>query len=65
MKEIRSAISKDTYDRYMSMPAKKWKEEVDEIIPQAWICGYGYYGNRLEAKDGKYYIVHSIGDSCD
>lgn len=65
MSDIYSEISKEKYDDYMSRPDKEWKAEVDKTIPQAWICGYGYYGNRLAAKDGKYYIVHTIGDSCD
>lgn len=65
MRYPKDEISKEKYDDYMSRPVSEWKAEVRKNIPEAWICGYGYYGTDLVARDGKYYLVHCIGDSCD
>ena len=65
MNDVYSEISKEKYDDYASRPYGEWKSEVEKTLPTAWICGYGYYGSRLATKDGKYYLVHSIGSSCD
>ena len=65
MNDVYDKISKEKYDDYMSRPYGEWKPEVEKTLPMSWICGYGYYGSRLVAKDGEYYLVHTIGSSCD
>lgn len=65
MKDIYKEITKEIYDRYLSMSVGDWKAEVRKTIPIEWECGYGYYGTDLVARDGKYYIVHTLGSTCD
>jgi len=65
MREVKEEISREMYTNYMARPKAEWLPEVEKTIPESWICGYGYYGTELRAMDGKYYLVYSIGDSCD
>ena len=65
MKDVYEEISKELYDNYMSRPKKEWITEIRKTIPIQWSAGYGYYGTDLAIKDGKYFIVHTIGSSCD
>lgn len=65
MRHVEREISRELYENYMSRPVAEWKAEVRKNVPIEWICGYGYYGTDLVARDGKYYLVHTIGSSCD
>lgn len=65
MQQIEREISKELYDNYASRSAADWKAEIREKLPESWVCGYGYYGTDLVAKNGKYYLIHTIGSSCD
>ena len=66
MQEIRKEINEETYNKYVGMRYKDRCEELISTIPDEWVLGYGYYGHYLtEDGNGKYYIVHRIGNSCD
>ena len=65
MREVKEEITREMYTNYMARPKKEWRAEIEKTIPAAWVCGYGYYGTDLVARDGKYYLIHCIGDSCD
>ena len=65
MRNVYEEITKEQYDEYKSEDPKIWKKEIRDKIPISWECGYGYYGTDLGIKDGKYYIIHTLGSSCD
>lgn len=58
-------ISFDDYVRYTTMPHREASEEIKEELPPEWIYGYGYYGWQAINLQGKYYLRHTIGSSCD
>lgn len=62
---IRKSIDKNTYENYLSLDKKSFLEEVEATIPIEWKLGYGWYGARLEEKNGEYFIIHTIGSTCD
>ena len=63
MNYIKEEISKEKYDQCKDMRYGELKKQFD--IPIEWECGYGYYGCCVFEKDGKYYVEHTIGSSCD
>ena len=65
MREIRQEISKELYSEYHSMRYPERSEIIKEHVPIEWLYGYGYYGHRLSAYGGKFYVVHTVGDTCD
>lgn len=67
MSEIKREITKEEYDRLMSLTDAERKAEIEATVPISWWCGYGYYGFRLThyTNEDKYYIIHTIGSSCD
>lgn len=65
MRNVYREISEELYNDYISRPASEWKSEIRKNIPIEWSAGYGYYGTDLMTKDGKYYLVHTIGSTCD
>lgn len=66
MTHIKRELTKEKYDQLTSMPYKdREKALFPDGIPDAWAMGYGYYGHEFAQKDGKYYVVFRIGDSCD
>ena len=65
MRDIYEKITKEMYDYYMSTPRSEWLPEVEKKLPASWVMGYGYYGTDLAIRDGEYYLVYSIGSSCD
>ena len=65
MQEIKKEITKEQYEDYLGMTYKARNEEIKDKIPIGWLLGYGYYGHRLMQYGDKYYIVHTIGSTCD
>lgn len=65
MKEILREITKAEYDEYSLMDKGAFNNLIEKSIPIHWAMGYGWYGVALRKKDEKYYLVHSIGESCD
>ena len=67
MHDYKIGITRHEYEKMMLMDYNERNEIVESKLPQAIICGYGYYGHRLEADldNGIYYIVCRVGDSCD
>ena len=65
MREIKEQVPKEVYDDYAAMSYKDRSRLIESRIPKEWILGYGYYGHRLERTEDKYFIVHSVGSSCD
>lgn len=64
MSIIKNEISKELYDKVKNI--EKWPERMQYFdIPIEWKCGYGYYGCDVMEQDGKFYVVHTIGSSCD
>lgn len=63
MRSIKEEISEELYEK-----ARTHKYPAQELfdIPAEWWRGYGYYGYFVErTNDGKYYVYHNIGNSCD
>ena len=65
MREIRQEISEELYSEYRAMRYSERSKLIKGKIPIEWVLGYGYYGHRLSAYGDKFYVVHTIGDSCD
>lgn len=65
MQTIRSKINSEEYSRLSKLKPAELNFEIEKTIPIHWSCGYGWYGCRLVEDDGKYYIEHKLGDSCD
>lgn len=65
MQRVEWEITEEEYKRLEAMSYGERVEEIESKIGADWKYGYGYYGHSLIEKEGKYYIVHSIGDSCD
>ena len=65
MQTVKSEITEAEYKRYASTPYGEWRKEVEATIPDHWRYGYGWYGCAPMEKDGKFYLVHTIGSSCD
>lgn len=62
---ITKEITQEQYEKSKSEPLA-FRTEIEADLPKEWVCGYGWYGyDTYESEDGKYYIRHSIGDSCD
>lgn len=64
MEDIRREITDEEFEKYKKDPAAYRKERREEV-PNAWICGYGYYGCDCYESGGHYYRVDHIGGSCD
>ena len=62
MNYVKREIDKELYDK-----AKDGNLPADELfdIPDAWKFGYGYYGYGVKEENGKYYVYHTIGSTCD
>lgn len=65
MKEIHQEISEELYNEYRAMRYPERSAVIKKHVPFEWLYGYGYYGHRLSAYGGKFYVVHTIGDTCD
>jgi hypothetical protein len=65
MQEVKREISEELYKEYKAMSRSQFLKTIDEHIPMSWRYGYGHYGARLAKIDGKYYVIHTIGDTCD
>lgn len=65
MQEVKREISEGMYKEYKAMSRSAFLKTIDEQIPIDWRFGYGHYGARLAKIDGKYYVIHTIGDTCD
>lgn len=68
MTTYKREITKEEYDEIMKesngkgiLPDRLKSKYFDVSI----LCGYGLYSAGVREKDGKYYLVYSIGDSCD
>jgi len=65
MKEYKIEISALDYARMSQLPYGECNAEVSRMCPN-WIHqGNGYYGSKLAIRDGKYFAIASIGDTCD
>ena len=63
MRYVKKTISKEEYDKYSKMTKKELIDSL--VLPIEWVCGYGYYGCDVMEQDGRFYVVHTIGNSCD
>lgn len=65
MREIKKEISKEFYDKCMSMTRLEMKREVCDFVGDAVVAGYGLYGFDFINDKDKYYLSYTTGDSCD
>lgn len=64
MRTYKEEITKNKYDELSKLPDEELYGYIQKDIPDHWRLGYGWYGCRLVEDNGKYYIYHTIGDSC-
>lgn len=64
-RRVKEQINREEYERYSNMAVGDFHREVEAGISDSWRWGYGWYGCYLMEEDGKYYIIHKIGDTCD
>lgn len=65
MKEYKIEIDALTFARLSNMSYGASNIEISDMVPDYIHMGYGYYGSKLAERDGKYYAIANIGDSCD
>lgn len=65
MQTCKEEITKEQYKELSKLSEGQLYGFVKKDIPDHWRYGYGWYGCRLVEKDDKFYIYHTIGDSCD
>lgn len=65
MQSVREEITEEDYKRYVKMSHEDFYEEITPKLPDAWVMGYGWYGCIPVKIDGKFFLQHTIGDSCD
>jgi len=58
-------IDKELYDKCMECGGHIPAEMQHDFYGEAVMQGYGFYGDRVYEKDGKYFVRFSIGSSCD
>jgi len=64
MRSVVEEISEQDYDLYRNDYAK-FREKIENDIPQSWVAGYGWYGCTAYKDEDKYYVKHWLGNSCD
>lgn len=61
----RVEITPELYARYKAMAAGDLNRYIENGLPEAIVCGYGFYGASLEENKGKFYLLIKTGSSCD
>ena len=64
MKYIKREISSALYNQLKDIKSYIERAQYFDILIE-WYCGYGYYGCDVKEENGKYYVYHTIGESCD
>lgn len=65
MQYIKREISKERFYELSKLPHYDFQNKVESTIPDEWQYGYGWFGASLIEEDGKFYIEHKIGNSCE
>lgn len=66
MRYVKEEITKEKYELLKSMPYnEQHKELFPNGLPVDWECGYGYYGHAFKEENGRYYVFHTLGSTCD
>ena len=65
MPYMEKEVSKEIYDNAQKHNGYMTKEDEKKVFDVCELCGYGIYGARVYARDGKYYCTYYRGNSCD
>ncbi len=65
MPYMEKEVSKEVYDNAQKHSGWMTDDDKKEVFDVCELCGYGIYGARVYAKDGKYYCTYYRGSSCD
>ena len=67
MIEVRREITKEFYEENVGASHEKSMKAVCDYLGQAITAGYGLYGYYFtrDEKEDKYYLVFSMGSTCD
>lgn len=65
MRESRRTITKEEYDRLSALTYAEADKEITSKLSDTILIGYGYYGHRLCHDKQDYYLLLTIGNSCD
>lgn len=58
-------ITKAQFERAVANGRVLTKPDKERIFSAAELCGYGVYISCLFHRDGKYYVLFSLGSTCD
>lgn len=58
-------ISEERYEELSKLDHCDLLNTIEKEISEGWRWGYGWYGCDLIKRDGKCYIRHHIGSTCD
>ena len=61
----RTEITPEQYAAYKALTAGELNRTIENGLPEAILCGYGFYGASLEENKGKFYLLIKTGSSCD
>lgn len=65
MTECERQITKEQYDRAMLNHRFITDSDMQSIFNVNELYGYGVYRTRVYSKGDEYYVVFSLGSSCD
>lgn len=62
---MRREITKEQYDRAKANNSYLIDSDREEVFSDSERCGYGVYGGSVMEDGGKYYVLFSLGSTCD
>ena len=65
MIEVKREISKELYDKFISVSRGEQRVLVEDYLGASIVHGYGLYGFNFIEDNEKYYLTYERGDSCD
>lgn len=65
MTSYKRSITKEQYERAMSARGYLTKEDRETVFTDSERLGYGVYDGMVCNKDGEYFVLYSLGSSCD
>ena len=62
---MRREITKEQYVRAIANGGQLIEADMETVFSDSERCGYGVYGRSVTEDDGEYYVLFSLGSTCD